>query len=333
MSVEQNLFQQTYACTAPLLSDTGMYPTVRGALLVRACVAIPRPTSPKYDGRSVHDALCTVQFVRAISPSTSYAPAAVALAKNYGWKRVCTLAFKSPDYTATTVAWTKSMVDNSITIRNLYLDEQGFRRAGSPSATLSKTGSLSATLSKIDTDRLRVIIVFAPAEFVKLAALRADAMGFVSSGWAWVSDGVIGKIDFKGDTPDVRARRRVVFPRVPALSQTCLRPEQLASTRLCHARFRMLGAIGCCDASQAIATRRAFNGWLYLAPLDPETPGVRHFKNDVRKLTQPEFGFTLAEDEPIDAAAAKLYDGIFLWAKALSRVFSSNGAPLHGLTG
>ena len=323
MSVEQNLFQQTYACTAPLLSDTGMYPTVRGALLVRACVAIPRPTSPKYDGRSVHDALCTVQFVRAISPSTSYAPAAVALAKNYGWKRVCTLAFKSPDYTATTVAWTKSMVDNSITIRNLYLDEQGFRRAG----------SLSATLSKADTDRLRVIIVFAPAEFVKLAALRADAMGFVSSGWAWVSDGVIGKIDFKGDTPDVRARRRVVFPRVPALSQTCLRPEQLASTRLCHARFRMLGAIGCCDASQAIATRRAFNGWLYLAPLDPETPGVRHFKNDVRKLTQPEFGFTLAEDEPIDAAAAKLYDGIFLWAKALSRVFSSNGAPLHGLTG
>ena len=95
----------------------------------------------------------------------------------------------------------------------------------------------------------------------------------------------------------------------------------------------MPGTIGCCDASQAIATRRAFNGWLYLAPLDPETPGVRQFKTDVRKLTQPEFGFTLAEDEPIDAAAAKLYDGIFLWAKALSRVFSSNGAPLHGWTG
>ena len=310
----------TYACTASLLSDTGMYPTVRGALLVRACVAIPRPTSPKYDGRSVHDALCTVQFVRAISPSTSYAPAAVALAKNYGWKRVCTLAFKSPDYTATTVAWTNLFVDNFVNTRNLYLDEQGFRRAG----------SLSATLSKIDADRLRVVIVFAPPDYVKLAALRADAMGFVRSGWAWVSDGVIGKIDFKGNTPDVRARRRVVFPRVPALSQTCLRPEQLASTRLCHARFRMSGAIGCCDASQAIATRRAFNGWLYLAPLDPETPGVRRFKTDVRKLTQPEFGFTLAEGEPIDAAAAKLYDGIFLWAKALSRVFSSNGALLPG---
>ena len=86
-------------------------------------------------------------------------------------------------------------------------------------------------------------------------------------------------------------------------------------------------AVGCCDASQAIATRRALNGWLYLAPLDPETPGVRQFKNDVRKLTRSEFGVTLAEDEPIDAAAAKLYDGIYLWAKALSRVFSNNGAP------
>ena len=94
----------------------------------------------------------------------------------------------------------------------------------------------------------------------------------------------------------------------------------------------MPGTIGCCDASQAIATRRAFNGWLYLAPLDPETPGVRHFKNDVRKLTQPEFGFTLAEDEPIDAAAAKLYDGVYLWAKSLNRVLSNNGAPLPGWT-
>ena len=164
-----------------------------------------------------------MQFVRAISPSTSYAPAAVALAKNYGWKRVCTLAFQSFDYTATTVAWTRLFVDNFINARNIYLDEQGFRRAG----------SLSATLSKIDADRLRVVIVFATPDYVKLAALRADAMGFVSSGWAWVNDGVIGKIDFKGNTPDVRARLLCVPSRASALA-TCSRPEQLASTRLCH---------------------------------------------------------------------------------------------------
>jgi hypothetical protein len=76
-------------------------------------------------------------------------------------------------------------------------------------------------------------------------------------------------------------------------------------------------------------------------PLDPDTPGVRQFKRQVRELTQSELfespaskaRITLDADEPIDAAAAKLYDGIFLWAKALSRVFSNNGAPLHSLTG
>jgi hypothetical protein len=117
------------------------------------------------------------------------------VAKNYGWKRVCTLAFQSPDYRATTVAWTNAFSDDFINARNIYVDEQGFRRSG----------SLSATLSKIEADRLRVVIVFAQPEYVKLVALRADTMGYVRSGWAWVSDGVIGKINFKGDTPDVRA--------------------------------------------------------------------------------------------------------------------------------
>ena len=54
---------------------------------------------------------------------------------------------------------------------------------------------------------------------------------------------------------------------------------------------------------------------------------MRKFKSDVRKLTESEFGIALAPSEEIDAAAAKLYDGIILWAKALSRVFANNGAP------
>ena len=157
----------------------------------------------------MHAVLCALQFVRAISPSTSYAPAAVAFTLNYGWTRVCTLAFNSPDYTATTVAWTTALSDSFINARNIYLGEDGFRNAE----------SLSATLSILDMDRLRVIVVFATSDFVKLVALRADAMGLVSSGWAWVSDGVIGKINFKGDTPDVSARRRSRFPLVRALSQ------------------------------------------------------------------------------------------------------------------
>ena len=90
--------------------------------------------------------------------------------------------------------------------------------------------------------------------------------------------------------------------------------------------------------SQAVEARHALHGWLYLMPLDPDTPGVRQFKRQVRELTQSELfkspatksRIALKDGEPIDAAAAKLYDGIFLWAKALSRVFSSNGAPLPG---
>ena len=93
--------------------------------------------------------------------------------------------------------------------------------------------------------------------------------------------------------------------------------------------------------SQAAAARHALHGWLYLSPLDPDTPGVRKFKRAVRELTQSELfespatktRITLSDDEPIDAAAAKLYDGIYLWAKAMSRVFASNGVPSPGRTG
>ena len=80
---------------------------------------------------------------------------------------------------------------------------------------------------------------------------------------------------------------------------------------------------------QAVATRRAFHGWLYISPLNPSTPTVRKFEADVRSLTQSEFGVKLSPSEEIDAAAARLYDGIFLWAKALSHVLATNGASLH----
>jgi hypothetical protein len=154
-----------------------------------------------------------VQFVRAISPSTSYAPAAAALATNYGWKRLCTLAFKSPDYVTTVASWTKGLVDNNINVRNTFLDELGFRRAG----------SLSTTLSTIEADRLRVIMVLATPEFIKQVALTADHMGFVSSGWAWISDGVVGKVDFKGSTPDVRATCTScpLSRNLPAVASAC----------------------------------------------------------------------------------------------------------------
>jgi hypothetical protein len=161
-----------------------------------------------------------------------------------------------------------------------------------------------------------VLIVLASPDVVKQVALAADSMGLVDSGWAWISDSVVGKIDFKGDTPEVCADSAHFesFPR------------QLARNTRAASRTRT-GVLPSIDASQATATRRAFHGWLYIAPLDPDTPTVRKFKSDVRKLTESEFGIALAPSEEIDAAAAKLYDGIILWAKALSRVFANNGAP------
>ena len=83
--------------------------------------------------------------------------------------------------------------------------------------------------------------------------------------------------------------------------------------------------VGGCDV-QAVTTRAAFHGWLYISSLDPDTPTVRKFKDDVRQRTQSEFGIKLATDAQIGESAAALYDGIVLWAKALSRVFASNGA-------
>ena len=64
------------------------------------------------------------------------------------------------------------------------------------------------------------------------------------------------------------------------------------------------GPIGCCDV-QAVATRRAFHGWLYISPLNPSTPTVRKFDADVRSLTQSEFGVKLSPREEIDATAAR----------------------------
>ena len=53
VTVELNLLQMTYSCTAPLLSETGMYPTVRGALLRRLrCHSAERcPHCPTAEGQ------------------------------------------------------------------------------------------------------------------------------------------------------------------------------------------------------------------------------------------------------------------------------------------
>jgi hypothetical protein len=67
-TVELNLFQMTYSCTAPLLSDTGMYPTVRGGFA--SCgpsVAIrPNPNSRGERAAAALPAKC--RAARAVYP-------------------------------------------------------------------------------------------------------------------------------------------------------------------------------------------------------------------------------------------------------------------------
>jgi hypothetical protein len=77
---------------------------------------------------------------------------------------------------------------------------------------------------------------------------------------------------------------------------------------------------------QAEVTRNALLGWIYVAPLEPQTPAVRMFKKDVKNATERYFGIQLGEDVEVDSAAAHLYDAIYLWAKGASKVLSKKGA-------
>ncbi len=168
----------------------------------------------------------------------------------------------------------------------------------------------SEALRKIIDLKLRVVVVLATAIEVQSIALMWKEQAGVVERWAWITDSTVIMCDFAGDAPKVRCTRTI--------RRSCARTSPPC----------FLTPSACCDASQATATRRAFNGWLYISPLDPDTPTVRKFKRDVRELTESKFGITLAASEEIDSAAAKLYDGIFLWARALSRVLANNGAAL-----
>ena len=190
------------------------------------------------------------------------------------------------------------------------------------SISLQRNDPAAPFLQKLVQRKLRVIILIMSTPQIREIAVLWKQQAHKDR-WVWITDNKILQIDFDSDTSEVRPNSAFCSSSGATVAQYAF--EQSAS----------------CDVSQAVEARRALHGWLYLMPLDPDTPGVRQFKRQVRELTQSELfespaskaRITLDADEPIDAAAAKLYDGIFLWAKAMSRVFASNGAPLHGLTG
>jgi hypothetical protein len=156
------------------------------------------PASPEASLGASLLSLPVVQFVRSLSPSTSYAPAVVLLASNYGWSRVCLLA---SDFGATVASWSSALVAKNVNVFKERID------------TFSSDilQSISAVLSAIADQRLRVVFVLATPEYVQKVAVAADSLQLINSGWAWISDSTVEKIDFAGDAPDVRERASQLF--------------------------------------------------------------------------------------------------------------------------
>ena len=78
------------------------------------------------------------------------------------------------------------------------------------------------------------------------------------------------------------------------------------------------------DCLQAIATRNALHGWLYVSASMPEDSRIRDFAQDVRAATEQKLTIKLG-DSAVDPAAMRLYDAIYLWAHAYTQVLSRQG--------
>ena len=199
LTVDQNLFQLTYACTVPSLSDTNVYPTVRMREVAFHAFVVSglgrRQHRLKRASVAASFSCRVVQFVRSLSPSTSYAPAVVGLASKYGWSRLCILGFPS----LTTTKWSSALRQELVTVAEKYVSPLLFN-----SLRKSSVSSIKTLLAEIADERLRVVLVLAPPVYVRNVAVAADSLQLIRTGWAWITDSAAQKIDFTGDAPDVR---------------------------------------------------------------------------------------------------------------------------------
>ena len=109
--------------------------------------------------------------------------------------------------------------------------------------------------------------------------------------------------------------RRYCLPSAPFSEWSIY--EWKAPSKGCVLRLLML--------LQFRAVTRAFQGWIYVAPLVPDTTAVRDFMHEVKVVTERDFAVAVGDD--VDPAAARLHDAIILWANAYSRVVKNNGGP------
>jgi hypothetical protein len=242
-----------------------------------------------------------LQFVRTVSTSKSLAPAVVALVQSFKWMRCLIVCHDEDTFGVTAAEWSDSLAAAGIYVKILRTDGSEARRSAIDGF------DPMPVMSTILESRQRVIIVLAPTDMVGSIALAADAKGMVSAGWAWISDALCSRVDFRGHT-----------------TQACLHSSIAVATlgSACAMSFPMAFLL----CLQANDMRKALHGWLYIAAVVPDNPRVREFAQDVRVKSERELMIKI-DEAGIDSAATHLYDAIYLWAHAYTHVLSQQGSP------
>ena len=269
--------------------------------------------------------------------------------------RCLVLYFYGDMFEVTASTWSHDLTAAGVDVQRLRTDELKADGRAGPITDVA-TDPINEVLSKILLSLQRVVLVLAPTEVVRSLALAADAKGMVSAGWAWISDALCARVDVRGDTAQAgfpiaadhglarpfilvasfggsirrsahalcgfacsaascAAHRPLpVRPCLHAYLPTCSHPHTLAQCALPFTR----------NCLQAIATRNALHGWLYVSASMPEDLRIRDFAQDVRAATEQKLTIKLG-DSAVDPAAMRLYDAIYLWAHAYTQVLSRQG--------
>jgi hypothetical protein len=149
-----------------------------------------------------------LQFVRTVSTSKSLAPAVVALVQSFKWMRCLIVCHDGDTFGVTASWWSDSLAAAAVHVKILRTDGIEARRS-----EIDGFDPMSV-MSTILESRQRVVIVLAPTDMVGSIALAADAKGMVSAGWAWISDTLCSRVDFRGDTTQACLHSSIVVAKL-----------------------------------------------------------------------------------------------------------------------
>ena len=134
------------------------------------------------------------QFVRTVSPSTSIAPAAVALILHYKWMRCVALSDHRDAFLMTANAWSQALEAKRADVKRITLH----------ASPLANTTTVAHALAAILAVKVRVVLVFGPSAVLRTIALEASVSGMARAGWVWISDALCAQINAQDDTAEVR---------------------------------------------------------------------------------------------------------------------------------